>query len=392
MWVQRWSSSEILSQRERRGDKPPRGRKGKNVHVLAFNVCQHIYGRGPGTDQLQSCALPIPTQVLPKANAATIDDRVKKWSLLDWELGRRYADVVHGPELANAVDDVRDGVTLITRDGLGTNQAVVNMIGQRVHRRRHSAAGLRVMLDITCGGHSLCLSSKPTLDRISNGRYRTVLVKLGHHFESARKVTSLKDAVDNVVDDERFLFVPLPTRACLPPAFGQWAKRARDIMYSSRSATGMTQAHCDDILEFDNGDWQDTRFVYYCVRGECRYRCENAKEAKMTMRAKIKFSLQDGPGVPLEYRHKGMERANSYMVRVRGQHDCLRQVMEHAHPIQIRRLAEQAAASLAANNEDQSFPVKNSVRAHFLISYFDQPGEFDVPFQVAATMGPWKQH
>ena len=173
VWVQRMSEGRHELIRPGRPQTSRRGRRGRNVHMPSLNSVTHCVGIGD-RKRRTATRLVAPQQILPQSNWSTIHDRFARWSVAGWEAGQKLSSMVDH-ELQHALDDVTDGVILLTQDGLGTNRCLVaeEQLRLAAKRRRLEAThpgrdAVRAVYDATCAQHTGCLCTRPVFRRLNN--------------------------------------------------------------------------------------------------------------------------------------------------------------------------------------------------------------------------------
>jgi hypothetical protein len=357
MWVQRACGKvQLRSVAERRGTaKTKGGPKGRNVHVPALNVCQNIIARSSFDQPPCAIQLHTPTQVLPEAKWPTVRQRWAQWGISGWRAGRKLAMQENGVDLQLALDNVAVGAILITKDGLGVNTCIIADEAQRLAKVR-SPGILRVLLEMTCRQHSVCLATAPVLRGL--GDLKTVLVKLGHLFESSRTFGNFLDCCDKLVEDN-FDIKQVPDASFLPAEAADWRRSAYMVLEASKVSLDLTDVDIYEILRIDNGNWDSPDFIHYCLP-DCPAGCKGDRTIGLgAMKGAVRKSVGMGLVVALFYRQKHFEKANAYLMRGRGQHSILPRALMLLFPPKVIKQAEAAvAAASVVGDSEVSFQVE----------------------------------
>ena len=162
-------------------------KKGRNVHVPILNIVQHLHTSGAGTTP-RACRIPIPSQVLPKSNWATVYNRLSRWAMSGWRSGRLMGQDISDHSLQRALDSVSDCVLMICRDNLITNNCMLEAEKAKFldlqRRLQHEQPGLiRLLFELTCTEHNICLCTRPAYTRLKG--LPGALVRLSHLLESS---------------------------------------------------------------------------------------------------------------------------------------------------------------------------------------------------------------
>ena len=145
---------------------------------------------------LSGAAVQAPSLVLPIANAMPVYDRWAKWSVMSTEGCGRCVD--QGGVCQAALDQIPWKVLVLGKDNLQLNMCLVclqerNIAGAPEDSPIHSMS----LIDFKCAAHSVVLATKPL---IASTGVSSILVKLGHIFESARCHTAYLHALDSEVE------------------------------------------------------------------------------------------------------------------------------------------------------------------------------------------------
>ena len=104
----------------------------------------------------------------------------------------------------------------------------------------------------------------------------------------------------------------------LPPEAHSWRNASAQILKRSRPAQDLTLADEELILDAANSDWNGDAVFHYCVRGQCRFKCNgNGVVALRAVTSALIFALGNKLVVALLYRWKGFEQALAWVQRGR---------------------------------------------------------------------------
>lgn len=315
-------------------------RIGRNVHRTTLNVVQHVVGLK--NDRPFAARVQVPSQILPRGNWSTIRHRWARWSVLcKTGVGsclrpRRLPFQLGGCDVETAIaDDRMTKVMVLTMDSAAPNKCIVAEEQQGVRNKPRAC-----LLDIPCFHHIGALAARPIVGRLGQGSLQSAYIRLAHLLESGRWFDKFLDALDVVVA-EKFKYRAVVR---LPPECVAWNSRARARLTTTMVARDLNETEVDQILAFDNGDWDSHDLWHFCVPScECAGR-EAAALAKAQQVARI--SLGSGMPVPLLYRFKHMEQAGAWVYRARTQHGILDAVLGKMFTSASRKRARAAAEAM----------------------------------------------
>ena len=183
---------------------------GKNAHMQVLTQCENIFvartdlSSDPASPTapdsasviLSSSPVQSPCQVLPVANAMTVYDRWLRWTAVS-TAGSGCA-VDKDRELQQALDAVAWKTIILAKDNLQLNMCLVHLQEQNLANAPEGSPVREMsMLDFKCACHSAVLSNKPL---IASTGCNSILVKLGHVFESHRSHAAYLNALKSEVE------------------------------------------------------------------------------------------------------------------------------------------------------------------------------------------------
>ena len=240
--------------------------RGRNVHKPALNMVQQVFTIRNTLESLQEveprlgvkdmrgCRLACPTQIIPRANWATVRSRILKWNV--WSsagLGKVWKRSLPFGLGDSAVGHARWEVRLQTKDGIGTNECIV--AEDQLGRRRGDPDHHDCQLDLNCKHHTGSLSTRPVVLNIGKGTYSAYLIRRGHLLECGRTFQKFMDhGVNKLIDDKfRLRVVPALTDSMINAY-----RKNRGILDKSSVVLDLDEDDMDFILKIDNDDWANT--------------------------------------------------------------------------------------------------------------------------------------
>jgi hypothetical protein len=135
--------------------------------------------------------------------------------------------------------------------------------------------------------------------------------------------------------------------------------------------TNDEQPQVEDIISFDNGDWNSSKYVHYCLVGHCRHGCTGPETALETAKATCRKLLGNGMATAEVYRWKGVEEANTYYCAARAQHEIFSNALKMQWD---RKACDKAIAEVqdAANAELLAYTTLNSAKAGLILRDMDK--------------------
>jgi len=355
--------------------------RGPNVHMPVLNSVEHVFIERtmPPSDDGQvgigeismGAECVVPAQVLPMANAGTICDRKKRWSIQtcagpgkvkcgsDWDDVKKKWDATPWKTFISCSDNIGTNAcvqALEEADVAKTNSALDDPEGDE-------AIGY---LDVKCGGHSAILVQKPFVSQA--GGTSTMLTRLAHILQSGRQKTRFSEGVDKIFT-ESFQYRKV---IALPPEVIAWQAKTRRILELSRPNMDLTPAIEDHAVAALNGDPDSPEVFHYCLEYGCPLGCTSKEHSQKLVGQCILGLLTTALLVPLEYRWKYMERAMAWCFRGRRFHRILDRALKLMFTTKDIETAEAAAVRAALNGEDVAPDAKKKIKAGLVLKELDK--------------------
>ena len=145
-------------------------------------------------------------------------------------------------------------------------------------------------------------------------------------------------------------------------------RKRLDILSLTNSSLDLSEDDRNEIVYWDNGDWDDEKIVHWCTSG-CK--CGgNVAKAKSCTKGAIMRSVGSGCPLALEYRWKHMERAQGYICRLRKQHNILENGMRREFTKAEFERAERQIEQQAANGgEGNVSGAKQTVKVSKVLEF-----------------------
>lgn len=320
---------------------------GRMTHAPVLNLSEHIFKAvfhvGAAMPETRGLQVHSPAQVLPKANFSTVMARWRQWSVMNgMEAPGRHVDVDGAIRLAlNQLPRSWANLWMVS-DCLQLNGNIVCEVQAYAQHLRDSVAADRALsiFHAHCLRHSSVLAMKPQIQQLPG--LSSHIVRFGHICQSARVAEKLAKSLD-VVFQDKFRWRP-----CIdsPVGYDAWQLRKKQIlsMTSVGEATMPVELR-EQIMYFDNGDWNEELVTHWCFPS-CRCGRTEATARQMTRSAVFASAYPSCP-LALEYRWKAMEAVNATMYRGRAQHNLAFLMVSHVHDEKAYRKAEQELAAAA---------------------------------------------
>ena len=322
------------------------GSKRRFVPLLGINESVYVRRAGDASLPLEAVDLVTPGLVLPRANWATLANRLNRWRVLT----PSGCGICLGGDSATAVvAHCPVKISLLCTDALVTNHALIAREQTEWAKARALNPSLAVaFLAGDCQHHQAALGKKPMILAVPG--LCAGLVRLTHLFESSVFVDKMEAALLNIVKQ-------LEWNRCmeLPDACKTWR---------SRNLALLLRAHCDlldsmdiyaEYLQFFNGNWLLTlRLVHWCLPGCCASREEAINKAMKLLRA----TLLRFPSVPLLYRWKHFDPALAWLARNKGLHGLLLAVMRTS----LSKMPVINTGDHGSDDENMPFALKHATR------------------------------
>lgn len=116
---------------------------------------------------------------------------------------------------------------------------------------------------------------------------------------------------------------------------------SKDIGQRSRPANDLSLQDEQAILDALSGDWDAEGIQHYCVRGACPLKCNGREaDALKAVQSAVALAVGGKMEVPLQYRWKGVEKANAWCFRGRKLHNLLSRAIARVWPERVVRQAQ----------------------------------------------------
>ena len=269
---------------------------------------------------------------------------------------------------------------------LATNDAAIT--NDCLTRHEQDAARLatredhiRAHLDLYCQGHQSCLLTRPVVDNMSD--YGTCIIRLGHILSHSGDTSNMLAACGRHLDST-FEYIECLE---LPAEHVDWRRKSEWIMRSSLASRDITEEDIQRILDHDNSDWEEKIYLHYHLVIGCPCGCIDAADSLRMAKENTRLSLGMDMDVGLQYRWKHMDRALSYVVRGRGEHDillfalCLMWIPRDL-------IDAEALVAAAENVDDLGYQVKKRAKASTVIRCFKNDSDRKVLIGGFVCCGP----
>eukprot|EP00435_Cladocopium_sp_Y103_P050187 s1190_g15.t1 len=328
-----------------------------------------------------------PSQVLPKANAATILSRMRRWGIYT-SADSGSADAFGGQEVYTCFSQVPLKMVITCTDALPTNHLVQAISVQ--DWRRKAAAGdfnaattLHVMF--TCMHHAACLAKKPGLLSVPN--LCSNMVRLTRAMKSSKFQDNFEKALTGIAERMDRRVVPE-----LPSSVKTWWENNRALVKMALSglppeAQEIILAVFNDPWRFDPNTWREGCFVHWCTAGCCR----SADEAKVKSREALRRLCQEYPAIPLLYRWKHWEPALNWAIRG----TFCNGVLQYALSMCSDESSVAKFADLDPDSPDLSFALKQEVRLTKSVAFLTSDSiwqDLGVSFLVSNPLADFMDH
>ncbi|CAE6965067.1 unnamed protein product [Symbiodinium necroappetens] len=348
---------------------------------------------------LRTVQLHCPGQVLPKANAATLYNRLHRFALCGVEGSAAFAG---GDELGAILATIPLQVIFACTDSLPANVAVNALEQQKALTQMSDASAYRGYVYTFCTHHQGNLSSKPIVlsvpnvatgivDGVGDGvrvacmlshslEFRlsrlaphvalTGMVRMAHSMKSAlhsRRMAAIAGNLASTVEVYPVATLPQRVTACI-------ARNARKLA-SCRSY--MTEDDVALVLSTLNEDWSlplskmKGRLTHWCEAG-C---CTSLKETRFKVKRCLELLILQGFEVPLLYRWKHVQPAAEFCLRAMLVHGLL----EHTWRLSLGEQSDpyseprQELLNYDEDNADLSPAEKQKVRATKVLQLLSGP-------------------
>ena len=385
MWVQRHDQAA-------KNDSTSKGRRRKgarNRHAPVLSTVAHLITEDDSPPV--ACQVHSPSQVLPKANWATLNDRLGRVSVQPGiGVGKKLREAADDDSMSSMFDNCSYTCYALCKDSLITNQCVVGNLQKELERNKINGR-ISTFIDVNCLHHKACLCTKPVIQRIDAGRFATVLTRVGHLQESSTFMSRFLEALDAIVD-QSYKHREVDTYPLVIDDEGRqvdldvFARERTNFLDISRAAQDLNEEEVKQIVLFDNGDPKSDDLVHYHHKDRCTV-CTDAATGKQHMKSLVRKQLGSGSVVPLLYRFKHFHLANAYSLRGSHSHNLLRRAFQEMYPEKARKKAAAEAAQAAGAAGEISLALKQALRASSVLDYFtEQPvAKFTLQASVLST-------
>ena len=215
---------------------------------------------------------------------------------------------------SNLTENIPIQALAMCSDALATNAAVVKEIRTAVHAKHQANGSSKVVfpfLAVFCAIHQLALARKSIVYGFSN--FWSSITRLSHLFEVHTFRCQFRAALVQEIC-ESFLYVAVSQ---LPPEAKEWEHHRKEcigLMSTSSFRKKRVELH-RELMDFDNGNIEDPKFVHYCI-GSC---CEGMSHEQKSQHALLQICryyavlFTYGCSVPLLYRWKHAHEAMKFV-------------------------------------------------------------------------------
>ena len=343
--------------------------RGRNRRMEILNMTETIWRIFPPTEivSMDTAEVISPSVGLPRANWSTVWDRMQKHSLvLGAQLAPGQSRLDPDGVASAAVRACKNSIISLVKDSLVMNNCIVCKVEQRAEALAQVAGDDEAKPSVwssNCIAHSAVVATKPSVERLGNGKTVPFLVRIGHIFESRKTfhtyMTLLASMVEHGGDGFQFKRVD-----ALPPETVEHQTHAMSILLSCNSATDLTTEQMIFAGKMDNYPWGLDTFGHVCPPG-CPCGRTRAKARKSVIAA-VNIVHGVGPGLALLYRWKGVDAASAYVFRGCQHHRVLQRGLKQLCNAKKLRDAEEL---IARNPEGDNIGAKFTVKIGKTIDY-----------------------
>jgi hypothetical protein len=395
MWCRRTlTKSELAAAKAEEQRKKQAGKKTsssdrkvtKKTRTPCLNIVQHAVLKRNSSGGTCSFQIHSPTIGMAKGNWSTMVNAIEKWSL-------RCCSKV-GKHLAGEASDLQETIDNIfyigkckTQDDAGQNACILAAEQQALKREREPGVRIRTLMSNKCLSHQSCLCNRSIYEQVEDD-HPSFLARLSHLMQNNRTLTGILEKCDLHIENV-FEYHAIET---LPEEVPEWNSYARFVLRPALSAHQLTQEQVDHIVTFDNSDWKQPEMIHYCKVGVCPHGCKNRDDALQKAKMCVRTSLGMGMETAEVYRWKGVENANSYYQRGRGQHEVLARGLRLQWDRKACDLAISAVEGLGAvDAEALTFSVMNSAKAGHVLREIDKDKDNTTSFRLSLLTWPIQQ-
>lgn len=306
-----WVSSTTVSRKvDETGTETLRKKHGMKKMQSLLGMLQYVFLRRPGLKEAAGPGVVLqlhsPSQLLPRANFATLRHRMCRWSVLCSE---GCAEQYGGERLWSAFEEVGLKLIVHVADALPTNKNV--QAAEQIGWCKRSEDGCKqgastLFFETNCLSHQACLAKKPGLLQIDN------LCSAIVRFTRAMRSSKFQDLFDKGLTliasrvDRRIVCE-------LPPSAVEWGKTQKIYCEILGHTFNHDAETISSIVNFFNGDWTQSFETCGSFTHFCNGCCSSSSDCIARARELLRRMFQSFPPVPLLYRWKGWEVAQDYI-------------------------------------------------------------------------------
>ena len=274
--------------------------------------------------------------------------RNRKWSIRNGgNIGINLSNDVGASQ--RLLDRVEAITKSCTNDAAKQNDCLAHC-EQRDLADKRGDGRFRARLDVHYQAHQTCLLTRAVYQ--TQGDLPSALVRLGHILEGATNMGKLLVAVDAVVDE----IFECRQVLRLPDECAAWQGDSCWILKAYQSCGALSEAGCKAIVDHDNGQWNDSKYIHYCIVDTCPSGCTNLEQSRKIAKVLARTCMGSGCPVALLYRWKHVDAALAFASRGKGQHEILPRALKKMltqRESEDDNAAANAAANATANATDE---------------------------------------
>ena len=245
------------------------------------------------------------------------------------------------------------------------------MIGRRQHGIPGQVDKFAAHIDVHCQAHQACLVTRPVCESL--GDTCAIVTRLSHVLTSARAARDFNDVLDRHVEN----IFSYQEVFQLPANAAEWRAASSVALAYSKAAGDMSEEDCAYLQNHDNSDWSEPKWVHYhLVGGRCPIGCLDKDDSLLKAKAIARTAYSRGPAEALLYRFKNVDKAWSYAMRGRSQHDILYWALAQLFTQKELDEGEQLVeAANAIEGNEAPFWAKTAAKAKSILrSFLLDPG------------------
>ena len=340
-----------------------------------------------GQNGLDIVRMHSPSQVLPKANAATLLSRMRRWGMYS-SAEPGSAEAFGGSETYKCFDRIPLKMVITCTDALPTNHLVQALSLQDWRRKAlsgdfNAATTLHIMF--TCMHHAACLAKKPGLLSIPN--LCSNMVRLTRAMKSSKFQDNFDKALSGIAErTERRIVQELPSYV------KTWWDENQVLV--DMALAGLSAEHKKLILSvfnepwrFDPNTWREGKFTHWCPPG-C---CTSAEDANAKTRQALRLLSQGYPAIPLLYRWKHWEPALNWAIRG----TLCNGILQYALSMCCDETSMAKFSQIDPDSPDLSFALKQEVRLTKSVSFLTSERvqkDLGTSFLVSGPLADFMEH